>query len=82
MRAETAKRAARVLKIIDGFAGEFGLNDTDLAAVCQKTPQTFSSARRKDPGSFRLEELIALARVFGVSLGELVEGQGKGLYVR
>lgn len=75
MRPETAKRAERVMRIIDAFAADCGLNDADLAAICRKTPQTFSTARRKDPGSFRLEELIAMSRVFGCRLGELMEGQ-------
>lgn len=74
MRVGTAQKAARVMRIIDAFASECDLKDADLAAVCQKTPQTFS-ARRKDPGSFRLEELIALSRVFGCHLGDLMDGQ-------
>lgn len=75
MRPETAQKAERVMRIIDAFASECDLKDADLAAVCQKTPQTFSTARRKDPGSFRLEELIALSRVFGCRLGDLMDGQ-------
>lgn len=75
MRPETAQKAARVMRIIDAYAGECGLNDADLAAICRKTPQTFSTARRKDPGSFRLEELIALSRAFGCNLGYLMEGR-------
>lgn len=75
MRVGTAQKAARVMRIIDAYAGECGLNDADLAAICRKTPQTFSTARRKDPGSFRLEELIALSYAFGCRLGDLMEGR-------
>ena len=73
--AANARKAERVMRIIDGFAGECGLIDRDLAAICRVTPQTFSTARRRDPGSFKLDEILSLARAFGCKPGEILDGQ-------
>ena len=70
------KREERVMAIINGFTAMYGFKKSDLAAICKVTPQTWSN-REKDPGSFKLHELTALARSFGVTLGELMEGQGR-----
>jgi len=70
------KREERVMRIIHGFAAMYGFKRKELAAICKITPQTWSE-REFNPGSFKLSELTALARSFGVTLGELMEGQGR-----
>ena len=67
------EQAANVAARIAGYQRMYGVNDEELAVRLRISRQTFSK-RKKEPGTYRVEELIAAAKTFGITLRELIGG--------
>ena len=62
---------------IAGYMRMLHITDEEMAVVLRITRQTFAK-RKAHPETYRVEELILMAKKFGITLAELVSGKEEG----
>ena len=70
----SAEQAARVAAVIAGYQKLYGVSDEELAVRMRMTRQTLCK-RKREPGTYRVDELIAAAKTFGITLKDMIGGR-------
>jgi hypothetical protein len=66
----------RLGAMIAGYQRMYGILDEEMAVIMRMSRQTFMK-RKKQPETYRVEELLLAAKKFKVTLTELLNGKGK-----
>ena len=69
--ANSERSNAAIVRLIWGAKAQQGINDDDLAHMLGGRSRSYVAAHKKNPGSFRIEDLRLLCAGLGITPDEL-----------